>query len=1528
MRNILSVLFALGATFTMVGQSYEIDAFNGQTVTTCGGNFYDSGGPTGGYQNGENYTITFCPATPGAAIQIQFSFFNVQGSSQLCVFDGTSTAANAIGCTNDATLVSAIGATAANTSGCITLQYTSTSTGGGWIGAITCRTPCQPVLPFIPTAATADSVYSPTPAYLDICQGETINFIGSANYPQNNLIYVQDDATSRFDWNFGDGLGVIGNAQFATYTFPNPGGYRVKLKVTDQNGCIGEMTQNIRVSTDPSISTIITNDTICLGDTTFYQALAQPTQGSFAPPFIVADSLYLPDGIGVAYSNSVNVGIFPTGATVTNPNDINSICLLFEHSYLGDLQMEVTCPNGTTVVLKPYPGGGNTFLGEPVDIGPNGISGLGYNYCFTDINPTYGTMLNESFQHFYNYTDVLGNTYTNQPYLPSGSYTSENPLSGFVGCPLNGNWTFTISDNLGADDGFIFNWRINFAPSLYPNIEYFTPGIHAQGWQNAPGILNGAGTNSVELSPTTPGTHTFIYQVVDSFGCTYNNPFTLVVLPPGDLACIECGDIQLTVSPQADTICPGQSVSIFADVNSPIAPPTPSCDNYEVRNVAFDRLPVPTSATILNMTDNMLSPASLGFTFDFFCTPQTDAFISSNGFITFDQFGGNGCCQGEPLPTFNILDIIALNWEDLNPAAGGQVAYFVTGAAPNRIFVVDYDNVPYTGSVNTISGQIKLFEGSNIIEIHSDAIVPDDATQTQGIQGGGFFNQFAFTPAGRNAAAFSASQDAYRFTPVTNPFGNSTYAWSPVTGLNNPNSPSPIASPSANTDYVVTATWRDCVWNDTVHVEVRNVPNPTPVVTCGTATSSSVSFNWSAIPGVINYEYSINNGPWQPTLNTTAIATGLGFLENVNIRVRATTALCGVSSATSLTCQSLDIQCGDILLDFSPLRDTICAGQNVQLNANVYSPLAPVMPNCTDYSVLSITHAPISVPGSATTLTLTDDQLSSGAAIGFPFNFFCQDYTTAFISSNGFLTFDPGAGSGCCSGQLLPNNNPVNNVVSLSWEDLNPGVGGTIRYFTAGIAPNRIFVVDFNNISYFGGTGTVTGQMQLHENSNIVEIHSTSIDADGIQTQGIEDATGSYGFTPPGRNAASWSATNSAFRFTPVQGNMFANAVYTWTPNTNINNASIPNPVVSPTTTTVYTVNATWRNCSWTNAATITVGTAPSVVLTCGTATQNSVQFNWAALTGITSYQYSTNNGATWVTTSNTSAQISGLTIGQSVTIQVRAIDPACGAGPVTSLTCTSLSCNPIAATLSAPVQVCPGEANGILSLNVVGDGPFTYNWSDGQAANPSINLAAGSYNVTITDANNCTAVETYTVGVAPVPQLNPWIGQPGWVVDTIVDGDEVLLFAGFNEPGVNYVWTPASFFSNPNGATVNANQTNVVSETYAITVTANNGQCSASQSVTLVVTPSTVGFFNAFTPNGDGTNDTFYPKVGGNTDVVSFQIYNRWGQLVHDNPDLPWDGSHDGEAQPREVYFFHTLIKLPTDTEPKPYSGDVTLIR
>jgi gliding motility-associated-like protein len=83
----------------------------------------------------------------------------------------------------------------------------------------------------------------------------------------------------------------------------------------------------------------------------------------------------------------------------------------------------------------------------------------------------------------------------------------------------------------------------------------------------------------------------------------------------------------------------------------------------------------------------------------------------------------------------------------------------------------------------------------------------------------------------------------------------------------------------------------------------------------------------------------------------------------------------------------------------------------------------------------------------------------------------------------------------------------------------------------------------------------------------------------------------------------------------------------------------------------------------------------------------------------------------------------------------------------------------------------------------------------------------------------------------------------------------------------------------------------------------------------------------NAFTPNGDGLNDSFGP-FGREFTVQSFQIFNRWGNLVFEGNETnkTWNGQIKGENAASDVYVY--ALKYVVDGEVLALSGEVALIR
>ena len=107
----------------------------------------------------------------------------------------------------------------------------------------------------------------------------------------------------------------------------------------------------------------------------------------------------------------MNFDFFDDGATLDDCDDLLSVSLNIEHSYLGDLAISIQCPDGTLVDLLTFPnGGGGCFLGEAVDDGSN-LPGTGYNYGWSP-NPDIGSNIDDNANWTQTaYTDNGGNAH-------------------------------------------------------------------------------------------------------------------------------------------------------------------------------------------------------------------------------------------------------------------------------------------------------------------------------------------------------------------------------------------------------------------------------------------------------------------------------------------------------------------------------------------------------------------------------------------------------------------------------------------------------------------------------------------------------------------------------------------------------------------------------------------------------------------------------------------------------------------------------------------------------------------------------------------------------------------------------------------------------------------------------------------------------------------------------------------------------------------------------------------------------------
>lgn len=245
--------------------------------------------------------------------------------------------------------------------------------------------------------------------------------------------------------------------------------------------------------------------------------------------------------------------------------------------------------------------------------------------------------------------------------------------------------------------------------------------------------------------------------------------------------------------------------------------------------------------------------------------------------------------------------------------------------------------------------------------------------------------------------------------------------------------------------------------------------------------------------------------------------------------------------------------------------------------------------------------------------------------------------------------------------------------------------------------------------------------------------------------------------------------------------------------------------------------------------------------------------------------------------------------------------------------------------SVSPDTAVCEGSST---QLSVTGGSAYVWTPATGLSCSNCPNPVASPsdstvYYLTITDTTTgCIVKDTVTLLVFNLA-ANAWFG------DTLVDqGTPLTLGAnvtGNATVGYTYQWTPSDYLDNSTLASpVSTPLSDVL---YLLTVNAGGCTDTTQINVRVNIIESPVVMPNAFTPNGDGKNDGFYPVMLSSLSTVkSFRVYNRYGALVHDG-NTPWDGRFKGAAQPAGTYVYYIVIERPLK-EDEPLQGSFTLLR
>lgn len=249
------------------------------------------------------------------------------------------------------------------------------------------------------------------------------------------------------------------------------------------------------------------------------------------------------------------------------------------------------------------------------------------------------------------------------------------------------------------------------------------------------------------------------------------------------------------------------------------------------------------------------------------------------------------------------------------------------------------------------------------------------------------------------------------------------------------------------------------------------------------------------------------------------------------------------------------------------------------------------------------------------------------------------------------------------------------------------------------------------------------------------------------------------------------------------------------------------------------------------------------------------------------------------------------------------------------SIVQTYIITEPSALSVSADYThyLCNYNHDGYINLTVVGGTPaYSYVWNNGAINAPTQgNLSAGSYIVTITDANLCSVIDTFSIVSSALSSVNILYNPITHIANLQIDGGIAPY---------TYFWS-----NNSSDSLLHITQ----SGHYSVTVTDLAG-CTAVAEGDInaeFIIPS------LFTPNNDNKNDRFEIKGIETYSQIKIEIFNRWSDKLFEfegsgsdylNIDNQWNGTYKGKELPMGTYLF--IVNLFNGNEP--ITGTVSILR
>lgn len=739
--------------------------------------------------------------------------------------------------------------------------------------------------------------------------------------------------------------------------------------------------------------------------------------------------------------------------------------------------------------------------------------------------------------------------------------------------------------------------------------------------------------------------------------------------------------------------------------------------------------------------------------------------------------------------------------------------------------------------------------------------------------------------------------------------GANTYSWNPSADLSAASGATVTGNPISSTNYTVTGTdLNGCTNIGTSTITVVNIPT---ITVSSNATICPLSNTVLIAGGATNYTWVPSTG-----LNNTNTAT-----VTANPNSSTTYSVGGIDNNGCVSGNTVQVTVVSNPTIVAASNSTICPAGSATLNVNGGTSYTWTPSNSLSSANGS---SVVSTPSVTTTYTVTGENLN-GCTSTHTVEVFVANTPTITVSPD--VTVCPmaitsltvgGANTYSWSPSTYLNATNSSSVLSTPNNSISYTVTGTTLSGCTNTANVNVTVSNTVVVNASASTSTIC------PNGNSILSATGASSYTWSPSISLNAANGSSVIAAPSSNetytviGSTSTCTNSALVVITVTTNPVISVTsaticsgtnasltasgassYTWTPSIFLNTNTGANVTANPPSTKGYTVLGTSAlGCIGAGSTTVSVTQMPNTLVSANPISICPGETSGLTASGATSYSWTP---ALTLSNATGPATIASPTI--TTTYSVTGINGVAPTVCTTTKTVEVIVKPTTTVTVGTPDPICYGS-----STKLEAHGGTMYSWQPTNSLTPPIDsvvvahpLSNTIYTVTVNQIGYCPATATVEVIVNPLPYV--YAG-----VDTITNIDEAITLYGIGD-------TQVGFLSNDNDP-LNCNLCPIITVNpyentcYILKGTSNQG-CTNFDTVCVTVTKDwNVYIPNAFTPDGDGLNDTFSPK-GYAISEIHMLIFDRWGEVIFksDPEHQAWDGKYKGVVCAQGVYVYQIEV-------------------